>query len=121
MNKFTFNNRNQLTFRRKLRKRQTTAEYILWSQILNRKIGFKFRRQYSVGPFILDFYCPEKRFCIELDGTQHLNNIQYDNERSEYLNSFNIIVYRVSNIEVFDDIDKVIQRIVVCLDSIIVG
>ena len=58
----------------------TILEIFLWSKIKNKQLGYKFRRQYSVGPFILDFYCPTLRLAIELDGSQHLEpeNVEYD-------------------------------------------
>ena len=61
-----------LDFARQLRKNQTDAEKLLWSILRSRQLlGLKFRRQHSIGPYILDFYCHDSKLCIELDGGQH--------------------------------------------------
>ena len=75
--------------------------------------GQKFFRQYSVGSYILDFYCPKTRLAIELDGESHIPNDQklYDAERTKYLNGNNIKVLRFWNDEVINNIDIVIQKI----------
>ena len=79
-------NRKELMVRRtELRKNQTLHEGILWSYLKNKGVGIKFRRQHSVGSYILDFYFPEKKLGIELDGSQHLENKEYDKERDNYL------------------------------------
>ena len=57
--------------RRALRQSQTKAESKLWSELRNSQIGFKFKRQQSVGPYVVDFYCCEKKLAIELDGSVH--------------------------------------------------
>jgi len=75
----------------------TEAEVILWRQISGGKLmGYKFRRQYSVGKFILDFYCPRLRLGIELDGGQHndYQNIKADKERTLFLDNYSIGVIR---------------------------
>lgn len=75
--------------------------------------GFKFRRQHSVGPYILDFYCAEARLCVELDGESHLTDdaMEYDRERSFYFNTLNIHVLRFLNTDVYGNIDAVCERI----------
>ena len=82
------NRHDLLDTRRQLRKAGEPAEAVLWKCIKSRQIlGFKFRRQFSVGPYILDFYCPEAKLCIELDGAAHytVDGIKYDQLRSKYL------------------------------------
>lgn len=100
--------------RRELRKNLTLSEKILW-QCLNKKQinGQKFFRQYSVGPYIVDFYCPKTRLAIELDGESHLPKDQkaYDLERTRYLNGNNIKVMRFWNDEITNDIDFVLSKI----------
>ena len=75
--------------------------------------GFRFLRQYGVGPYILDFYCPKLRLAIELDGVQHtkVDTRIYDKERSEYLETEDIRIVRFWNNEVLKDIENVIARI----------
>jgi len=106
------NNLNiMLDARRELRNNPTPEENILWQQIRNSKLGFKFRRQHSIGNFIVDFYCPVKKLIIEIDGGQHLDKKEYDKERSNYLESLGFKVIRFWNDEVNKDIDKVIEKI----------
>ena len=91
---FTYND-PKLKFRRKeLRHNETKEEKLLWANIRRKKLGCKFSRQYSVGPYILDFYCVETRVGIELDGFQHLENKEYDIERDNYLLMNDIKVLR---------------------------
>jgi len=60
--------------------------------------GYKFRRQHSVGSYILDFYCPSEKLAVELDGDSHFTDaaIEYDDVRTAYLNALNIIGSSVS-------------------------
>jgi len=73
--------------RRQLRIKQTPHEGYLWSKLRNRQLdGYRFIRQYSCGPYILDFFCPIKRLAIELDGAQHTEDeiLVYDKQRTDY-------------------------------------
>ena|SRR3989344_1511593 len=98
--------------RRALRRGQTDAERKLWSRLRKRQLrGLRFRRQFSVGLYILDFYCPEKRLAIEVDGGHHLDQKMYDDQRTQYLVSLNIRVLRFWNSEVLMNIDSVLERI----------
>jgi len=97
-----------------LRKNMTPAEAAFWtiakaSQIDDRK----FRRQHSVGPYILDFYCPSERLAVELDGDNHFNeeSEQKDRERKQYLDYYGIKVVRFENRQVFQDPDGMIEII----------
>jgi very-short-patch-repair endonuclease len=95
---------------RKLRRKQTKAEQALWFLLRDRRFdGFKFRRQYPVGPYILDFYCPQAQMAIELDGGGH--NIgsqkQYDQKRTDFLTSAGIRVLRFWNNQVFREMEAV--------------
>jgi len=106
------NPKNLLPRRRELRKNQTDAERIFWNRIRDgRFFGLKFKRQYGMGSYILDFYCREKKLAIELDGSQHIENVDYDNERTKYLNSFGITVLRFWNNDVMRDMDAVLESI----------
>jgi len=100
--------------RRELRKSQTEAERILWQRLRGKRfLGLKFFRQYSIGFYILDFYCPHRRLAIELDGSQHQHEsaAQYDAERTSYLNALRVTVLRFWNNEVFESLDDVLSRI----------
>jgi very-short-patch-repair endonuclease len=92
--------------RKSLRNNLTPAEATLWKLLKSKQLeGRKFRRQHSVGNYILDFYCPAERLCVELDGAHHFTEegMKYDEERTAYLKSVNIQVVRFENKIVFDD------------------
>jgi very-short-patch-repair endonuclease len=89
--------------RRELRRNQTEAEKVAWAHLRNKQFyGMKFFRQYSIGPYVLDFYCPTMKLAVELDGGQHnqSENKEYDSVRSEYLKLQGIDVIRFWSNEV---------------------
>jgi len=110
-----FHNRSELeSIRKELRNNATPAEIKLWGRLQRSNLdGYKFRRQHSVGPYILDFYCPSEKLAIELDGDSHFTNeaITYDIARTAYLNALNIKVLRFLNTDVFDNLIAVCERI----------
>lgn len=118
MKQYQIHNFKELESRRKqLRSNSTSAEATLWTYLRNRQLyGRKFRRQHSVGCYILDFYCTSERLAIELDGDPHLSAgaIEYDNVRTRYLSSHNIHVLRFENNEVFHNPKVVLHRIANC-------
>ena len=100
--------------RKQLRNNLTSAEATLWKMLQNSQIdGRKFRRQHSVGFYILDFYCPSEKLAVELDGEHHFTSAGFekDEKRTEYLNSLNIRVIRFENKEVFEQTESVLQTI----------
>jgi very-short-patch-repair endonuclease len=104
-----------LDFARKLRKHQTNAEKLLWSILRSRQLlGLKFRRQHSIGPYILDFYCHDYRLCIELDGGQHYTRAgqQGDEARTALLHTQGIHVLRFSNLDVLKNLEGVLLKVV---------
>jgi very-short-patch-repair endonuclease len=107
------NLRKTLEKRRALRVNQTNAESWLWRHLRGQNLGFKFVRQYGAGPFILDFYCPEKKVAVEVDGGQHNTEIGKfnDDARSEYLKNYGIHVIRFWNPDVLRNIDVVLETI----------
>jgi very-short-patch-repair endonuclease len=112
--KFLYQNKKFVDRRKELRKNQTETEKKLWSRIRRSQIdGFKFVRQYSIGPYILDFYCPLTRLAIELDGSQHseIEAVLYDKDREKYLESVDIKVLRFWNNEILENTEKVLERI----------
>ena len=95
-----------------LRKSQTDAEKLLWQQLRNRQIGdVKFRRQYVFGEYIVDFVCIERALIIEIDGSQHLQQIEYDKKRTEYLESQGFSVLRFWNDQVLTELEIVLEVI----------
>lgn len=102
------------TFRKELRSNMTPAEAKLWTYLKASQLdGRKFRRQHSVGRYILDFYCPSEKLAIELDGESHNNVIraEYDLERTLFLNGYGIKVLRFENKVVFDNPEMVLEAI----------
>jgi very-short-patch-repair endonuclease len=100
--------------RRELRRDQTDAERALWAKVRNKQFfGMRFFRQYSIGPYILDFYCPMLKLAVELDGGQHNQNYnrEYDIARSEYLKTKGINVIRFWDNEVMLDIQSVLAKL----------
>ena len=101
-------------YRKTLRKNLTPAEAFLWRLLKNSQFeNRKFRRQHSIGNYILDFYCPSEKLAIELDGASHFTTegIEYDTIRTDYINSFNIKVVRFENKLVFDNTTWVLDEI----------
>jgi very-short-patch-repair endonuclease len=100
--------------RRELRRNQSDAERALWAKVRNKQFfGMKFFRQYSIGPYILDFYCPTVNLAVELDGGQHnqSDNREHDAARSDYLKAQGIDVMRFWNNEVLFDIRSVLSKL----------
>jgi very-short-patch-repair endonuclease len=100
--------------RKELRNNSTPQETLLWSKLKNSQIGLKFRRQHSIGGYIVDFYCPTKRLVVEIDGSQHFikNNKEYDKIRSNYFEGLDIKVLRFTNAEINTSLDGVLQKII---------
>lgn len=109
------NNRSALrTYRKELRNNLTPAEAKLWTQLKGSQLdGRKFRRQHSVGRYILDFYCPAERLAIELDGGVHdtADAQAYDRERDMFLQALGIKVLRFENRLVFQQLEGVLAEV----------
>ena len=102
-----YNLPEQKAFRKELRNSMTSAEVVLWQMLKGKQIeGFKFRRQFGIGPFVVDFYCPILRLAIELDGAYHFSEEMesYDEQRSLYLARNDIKVLRFENRRALADI-----------------
>ena len=98
-----------------MRNNGTSAEATLWKLIKGKQIdGLKFRRQHSVGPYILDFYCPQFRLSIELDGEVHSTSVamDYADNRARFLiNEKDIWVIRFENRVVFENPSQIVEEI----------
>lgn len=95
-----------------LRKKQTDVEKKLWQQLRSRQISsYKFRRQMPVGPYIVDFACMTARLIVELDGSQHTENITYDRQRTAVLEAAGYRVLRFWNNEVIENPEGVLEAI----------
>lgn len=94
---------------REMRSKQTSAEACLWKVLRNRSLGVAFRRQHPLWPYIADFYCPELRLVIEVDGVTHASaeDMEYDTARDAYMNVRGITVKRFRNEEVLRELEDV--------------
>lgn len=95
-----------------LRKNMTKEERHLWYDFL-KAYPVQFKRQYSVGPYIVDFYCYKARLVVELDGSQHLDPaaLAYDDRRTGFLNQQGLYVLRISNLDVMREFTGVCELI----------
>jgi very-short-patch-repair endonuclease len=97
---------------RELRKKSTRAEQYLWRYLKNRQFcNIKFKRQFIIKPYIIDFICLEHRLIIEMDGSQHLDSEEYDKNRTIYLESLGFKVIRFWNHEVLQNTQIVLSVI----------
>lgn len=109
-----YNKSSQKLNRQNLRRQIPQAEIILWSRLRRRQIaGIKFRRQYSVNRFVLDFYCPQLKLAIEVDGPTHQGTDaqNYDQLRQLSIEGLDIQFLRFTNREVYQNIDGVLDTI----------
>lgn len=113
MSRFSVSRETTLRARR-LRHEATPYERLLWSKLKNGQMeGLRFRRQHPVGPYILDFYCPELKLCVELDGHSHgLDGAEArDARRTDYLEARGITVVRFWNDDVKSDLLSVVDSV----------
>lgn len=97
---------------RELRKNMTDAERHLWRYLRERQIeGCKFRRQNPIGPYIVDFVSFDVMLVIEVDGSQHMDEVKYDDRRTQYLNQQGFTVLRFWNNQVLRETDGVLESI----------
>jgi len=103
-----------LIFAKSMRTNATDAENLIW-QLLRAKrfMNLKFRRQHVISPYIVDFYCHEIGLVIELDGSQHGNDdaIEYDAERTKFLEALGLKVVRYWNHDVLGQTDVVLEHL----------
>ena len=104
---------------RSLRKNMTDAENRMWYFLRNRRLnGYKFVREFVIGAYIADFVCREKKLIVEIDGGQHMEALEYDKQRTEFLEKNGYRVFRVWNNEVFNNIHGVLETILNLLQSV---
>ena len=109
-----FNRSSERDKRRHLRKSETKAEAVIWSKVREKQIlGLSFRRQYSVGPYVIDFYCPALKLAVEIDGDSHFQEgVQADDQlREDFISSFGIRFLRFTNEEVYRNLEGVLETI----------
>ena len=95
-----------------LRKQMTKEERHLWYDFL-KTYPVQFKRQYSIGPYFVDFYCYQAKLIVELDGSQHCepNAIEYDRKCTAYLQKQGFLVLRFSNIDVIEQFCAVCETV----------
>jgi adenine-specific DNA-methyltransferase len=99
-------------FARALRKNTTDAERLLWSRLRRRQLAnYRFRRQRPIGPYVCDFICLEASVIVELDGSQHADQMAYDAHRDAFLRFYGYRVQRFWNAGVLARTDTVIDTI----------
>ena len=98
---------------KKLRNNMTLGEIALWREINNKKLGVKFSRQIPIDRFIVDFYCKELQFAIEVDGSIHFANGQQekDEAREKRLESLGVHIIRFSDLDVKNNLSWVLEEI----------
>ena len=101
--------------RKSLRNNMPLAEQLLWAKLKNKQIkGYKFRRQHSIGKFVVDFYCPGAGLAIELDGDSHFESAsaeKFDLQRQKFIKSLGIKVIRFSNNEIYQNLGGALEII----------
>jgi len=103
---------------RQMRQSPTPAEALLWRTLRNKKLaGYKFRRQHIIHIFIVDFYCPVKKLIIEIDGSVHDQQIEYDRIRTKDLQAMGYQVLRFSNEAVLEETPQVLETILLALSD----
>jgi very-short-patch-repair endonuclease len=109
-----YNKDSEKDKRRLLRQNITKAEKLIWDKLRDRQLeNCKFRRQYSVDKFVIDFYSSELRLAIEIDGESHFENgaVEYDKARQELIESAGIKFLRFTNNDVYENLSGVLESI----------
>ncbi len=99
--------------RRILRRQLTKGEVILWKRLQYDQLGYRFRRQFGIGKYVADFYCPKLKLAIEVDGYSHLDEKVFENDqvRQTYLEDLGIKVIRYNSEEIFNNLPQVLEQI----------
>jgi len=114
-------NLNKYKFlRRKLRRDITAAEKILWRRLRANRFGFKFRRQFGIGKYIVDFYCPQLKLAIEIDGATHgtEDELERDKTKEDFLISLGVKLKRYLNVELKNCPEGVLEDLEYYIKSI---
>ena len=109
-----FNKSTEKAKRRQLRTDSPTAETRIWSSLRRKNIsGYKFRRQHSVGPYVIDFYCPALKLDVEIDGDSHFSGdaVEDDKRRQAFIESFGIRFLWFTNRDIYDNLEGVLEAI----------
>ncbi len=110
-----YNRTSEKTKRQQLRRNMTKAEFMLWQKLKGKQLeGVKFRSQYGVNRFVVDFYCTELKLAIEIDGESHFQDgvQEYDQQRQAFIESVVILFLRFTNDDVYRNLEGVLERII---------
>ncbi len=115
-----FNRRDRKKFRLENRRNMNDLEIRVWNHLRGNQLGLKFRRQHSIGPYIVDFYCPAKRLVVEVDGDTHYepDAVEYDRRRDEFLHNQGLTIMRYTNLEVRENLVGIFDAILEYLSKI---
>ena len=117
---FIFNDPEQKNLRQQLRKQPTKPEQLFWGRIRNKQCaGVRFRRQVSIGKFVVDFFSFKKKLVIELDGDSHfeVGAKEYDSKRTAFLVTQGIKVLRFTNVEIMENLEGCLERLLEVIES----
>jgi len=95
----------------------TKSEIILWTRLRRSQLGYRFNRQRPIGPYIADFYCPQLKLVVEVDGLSHLEKRRSDAIRDEYMRQIGIEVVRFTDLKVLNDEETVVTEIQRALEN----
>lgn len=115
-----FNKTEYKQRRQTLRNNMTEPEKRLWSILRNNQLGVKFRRQHGIGHYIVDFYCPELKLIIEVDGESHFSEDAqaYDKIRDTFMLELGLSTIRIKNHDVMTNIEGISQYIQQCVQQV---
>jgi len=115
-----FHNSKLKDRRRELRKKNIVCKKILWNKLRNKQQGYKFKRQESIGMYVVDFYCAELRLVIEIDGATHSTpeEIAYNKARQAYLESLGLKVKRYLNVDVKEHLSELMYNLQLMCEEI---
>ena len=104
-------NRNVFKNAYMLRTNETAAEKLLWSRLSKNQLGIRFKRQHPMSDYVADFYCHKAKLIIEVDENHHLHTRQkdYDDSRTKVVEEFGLHVLRFSDVEIYQNLDRVIE------------
>jgi very-short-patch-repair endonuclease len=116
-----FNKAEYKPRRQSLRNNMTEPEKKLWQILRGQQLGVKFRRQHGIGHYIADFYCPELKLVIEVDGDSHssADAQAYDAKRTNFMKSLGITTLRFANDEVMNNLEGVHQYLTQYLSDVL--
>ena len=109
-----FNTKAETKKRKILRNNMPSSEIILWSRLKDKQLGeYKFRRQFGIGRYVVDFYCPSLKLAIEIDGDSHFSGDapEYDKERQCFIESLGIKFLRFTNVDIKNNLPHVLEAI----------